>query len=185
MKKRLKGLSEAFTNGRLVRVNRKRIDEHELNGYVVGLSDDLLLMHEVDGSTLLLNGYETVRLKDVQSFREDASFVASYLPRRNIRPVVPKEIDLTGWPSLIASVARQNSLFMIETEEAEPGVGFIGRIEKLTTRILRLKKVDPKGIWITSEDFKMKDITKVSFADGYIQALEWLVAYDERAKRIE
>src|SRR5437016_3388372 len=63
----------------VVRVDRKPIDENLLDGFVVGISDKLLLLHVVDGSTLLLNGYSTVRLSDIRAFRVDETFISRAL----------------------------------------------------------------------------------------------------------
>ena len=176
MRKCVAGIADFMGQNAIIRVDRKPVDEHLLDGFVVGMSDKLLLLHVVDGSTLLLNGYSAIRLSDIHSYHVDETFVTRALRLLDRKPIVPEGIDLSGWAELLASVQRKYPLVLIETEKKEPGCGFIGRVAKQTTRYAALEKINTKGQWDETEQFAFKDITQVEFDDGYVNALAHLVA---------
>lgn len=177
MKKHHAGLAEALTHNTLVVAYRKDIDEDRLDGYVVGLSDSWVLLHLVDGSVAVLNGYTAVRLTDISRFNVDEGFMDEYLRLRGMRSEKQPPIELQDLSALLLSVSKNYPLFMIHCERVEPGIGFVGQIEKLTKRNLHLKKFDSKAKWIDTEKFKLKNITRVDFGDGYGEALAWMDAH--------
>jgi len=177
MKKHYEGLSEAMAANKLIRLYRKSVDDDHVPGYVVGLSDRFVLLHVIDGSVFILNGYAAVRLADVSRFQVDAGFVDEYLRLRGMHSTKMPQIELKDLASLLLSVSKHYPLFMIECERVEPGIGFVGQIEKLTKRSLLLKKINSKARWINTEEFKMKNITSVDFGDGYVEALAWMDAH--------
>ena len=184
MKKHHAALATALAENQLVVLYRKAIDENRLDGYVVALSDTWVLLQPVDGNRLVLDGYKAVRLSDISHWKIDESFVDEYLRLRGIRSKNLPEIDVRGLGSLLDFVSKNFPLFMIECERIEPGIGFIGVIEKLTKRNLWLKKFSSEAKWIDTEKFKLKDITIVNFGDGYVEALAWMDAHDtEREAR--
>lgn len=185
MKKIFAGLADAQAKQQLVILYRKSIDSNRLDGYVAALSDAWVLLHLVDGSVLTFNGYHAVRLKDISSFKIDQGFVGEYLRLRGMYPKGLPQIDLQDLPVLLRSVADNFPLFMIEREKVEPGIGLIGVIKKLTKRNLCLEKLNSKAKWIGTERFKLKDITAVSFGDGYVEALTWMDAHNKASTAAE
>ena len=181
MKKHYSGLAEALAENKLSVIYRKHIDDHRLDGYIVGLSDTWVLLHLVDGNVLILDGYKAVRLSDISRFDIDNSFVHGYLRLREIRSKEIPEINLQNLPALLLSVSERFALFMFERERVEPGIGIVGRIERLTKRNLWIKKFNSKAKWIDTEKFRLKDITAVNFGDGYVEALAWMAAHHKGA----
>lgn len=181
MKKRLAGINEHAGKDTVIRLDRRPLDEHPLDGFVVALNDKLLLLHVVDGSTLTLNGYAVVRLADVHAFREDETFVSRALRLLDRTPLLPPEIDLADWASALISVQARYPLLMIEMEKKEPARGFVGRVTKHTAWYVELKKVNTKALWTTKERFAFKDITQVGFGDSYVNALAQLVTKETAA----
>ncbi len=177
MKKHYASLAEALDENKLVVLYRKGIDDNRIDGYVVGLSDAWVLLHLIDGSVVIPNGYKAVRVADISRFQVDAGFVDEYLRLRGMHSTKMPQIELKDLASLLLSVSKHYPLFMIECERVEPGIGFVGQIEKLTKRSLLLKKINSKARWINTEEFKMKNITSVDFGDGYVEALAWMDAH--------
>src|SRR5258708_6029087 len=171
MKKKLAGLADFVGEDIVIRVDRKPIDKHLLEGFVVGVSERLLLLHLVDGNTLLLGGYAAVRLSDIRSYRVDESFVTRALLLMDTKPAVPDSVDLTDWASLLASLKNRFPLLMIEMEQKEPGCGFVGQVARQTSRYVTLEEVDTQGMWAESERFAYKNITQVGVDNGYFNAL--------------
>src|SRR5580693_8538561 len=85
----------------------------------------------------------------------------------------------SDWSNLLGTVTMRYSLLTIEMEKKAPGCGFIGRIRKHTARDVALEKVNMEGSRYQTERFAFKDITLVSFDDGYLNTLASLLAYEE------
>jgi len=181
MKKKLIGITELIGQDLVVRIDRKPIDKYPLEGFVVGVSGKLLLLHIVDGNTLFLGGYAVVRLSDIRSYRIDKSFVTRALRLLDRTPVIPDGVDLTDWESVLASLKNRCPLLMLETEKKRPGCGFVGQIARQTPRSVKIEEVNTKGIWTKMERFAYKDITQIGFDNGYINALAHLVEHEATA----
>jgi hypothetical protein len=182
VKKILAGIADLIGRDIVIRVERKRIDKGYMDGFAVGMSDDLLLLHLVEGSTLMLNGYAALRLRDISFWRVDETFVTRALRLLERRPSAPDGIDLADWPALIASAQRLYPLLMIEMEKKIPGCGYIGRLIKQTKRHIVLNEVNPEGHWEAKKTwFPRSDITQVEFGDGYTETLATLVAHETAA----
>lgn len=179
MKKSLLGLADLIGQTEIVRVKRKGIDENHIDGFVIAISDSLLLLHLVDGNTLQLDGYSALRLRDISSWRMDETFIARALRLLERWPAPPDGVSLADWPSLIASTQQREPLVMIKTEKKAPGCGYIGLLVRQTKRHAVLKEVSPSGCWREEETkFAFSDITQVMFGDGYTQTLAVLVAHE-------
>ena len=177
MKKCLIGITDYIGKDIIIRIDRKTIDARYPEGFVVGLSDRLLLLQEIDSTSLVPDGYLVLRLSDISAYRVDTTFITRALRLLNRKPILPPEIDLTDWANLLTSVQRQYPLLMIETEKIAPKCGFIGRIIHQTARYVELEEVDMQGEWDEKEQFAFKDITQVAFGNGYISALAYLIAH--------
>ena len=181
MKKHCDGLAAAMAADKLVTLYRRKINKDRLHGYIVGLSDTWVLLNAVEIDTLVLDGYVAIRLGDVSRFTTDNGFVGEYLKLSGVCPQKPSEIDMEDSASMLRSVSQAFSLFMIESEKIEPGIGFVGRLGKLTGRNLWLKKFSSKATWVETEKFKLKDITSINFGGGYVEALAWMDAHNREA----
>ncbi len=178
MKKCVEELAEYIGKNIVVGVGRKRIEKLLLNGFVVGVSEKLVLLHVVNGSTLTLNGYSAIRVYDMRSFQVDGSIFTRALEALGRKPTIPEGIDCTGWAELIASVHYKGLLVSIETEKLEPGSCYIGRVASLTMRSVSIEKVDTECEWGETEKFLFKDITQITFDDGFTNGLALLLAGD-------
>ena len=183
MSKHLNSLRECVGQRVLVRVSRKRIDENYLEGYVVAMSERLLLLQEVEGDTLTLNGYIGVRLKDITRWWVHASFMDRAMRLLGRNPFLPDGIDVDDWPAFITSGLTLFPLALIECEKVKPGCAYIGTVERLTARTLFLREIGTDAEDAGVNEYKLKDITSVKFGDGYVEALAVLVAHEAGGKQ--
>lgn len=175
-------LREARAKGIPVRVIRREPIPGYLSGYVVGVSDDWVLLHVINGDDMRLNGYAAVRLRDVKKVRRDTSFADRAVRARGERPTEQPDILLYDLPGLLSSADAHFSLINIQTEEKRLDECYIGRISRLTSKRLRLEEIDPKARWRYTRKYRLKDITCVQFGSGYEEAL-WLVSESERQRK--
>ena len=177
MNKQIEELANCVGKDVLVRVGREPIDKHVLDGFVVGISDKLLLLHVINDNTCTLNGYSAVQRSDLRSYQICDSFLSPALRLLERKPVIPDDIDLSNWTELIASLQRKGILVWIEVEKKAPGCGFVGRVVRQTKQFVVLETVDMQGEWAEIEQIAFKDITKVEFAGGYVEALAQLITH--------
>lgn len=175
MKKEIAELKQFVGEEIVVRVDRQPLDHYPIHGFVVGISAKLLLIQVIDGSTLQLNGYSALRICDIRSWSIDKTFVYQALRLLGRHPVVPTDIELLNWSELLTYAQRKYGLVLIESENKKYGCGYIGSVVKQTTHCITLKQVNTEGQWDKTRKFAFKDITQVTFDDGYTQALSFLL----------
>lgn len=175
-----KVLTRLMDRGRFVTLDRKPLDPFKLEGFIVGVSNRLVMLHVVDGSTLDFNGYAAVRLRDLQSVATKPSFVPRALKLLGRHAVRPHGLDLTGWPELLATAAEQFPLIWLALEKQHPGCGYPGKLKKLTKRSVHLRYADPQARWDGIEKYALQHITQVNLGDGYVNGL-WAVLEHSKA----
>jgi hypothetical protein len=187
MKKRMKRmtvLANALQFGQLVRIVAKATPGENLDGYVVSLSETFVLLHVLDGGYhMTLNGYVALPIDEIKTARvldNYDSFSDRALKVKGIFPQPQPDILLLDFPGLLSSADAHFPLVAIHADRLYSGCCFIGRVEKLTKRAVRLHKIDPAARWIETEKFFFDDITRVDFGGGYEEAL-WLVSQSERS----
>lgn len=169
-----KVLERMMEREHFVTLDRKPLDPFDVEGFVVGVSDRLVLVHVVHGNSLEFNGYTAVRVKDLQSVTTTRTFIPRALKLLDRRPIPPTGIDLTNWSTLLATAAAHFPLVWLEMDWQRPGRGYVGRFEKLTRRAVHLRDAEPKGRWGKTEKYPRRRITQVTLGDGYVNAL-WAV----------
>jgi hypothetical protein len=177
VKKKLRGIADLVGRDIVVNLDRKPIDDFTLAGFVVGLSTKLLCLHVIEGETLMLDGYAIVRLSDIRSYRVGKkAFIDRALRLLGRIPIAPDGFDLSGWEGLLTSVQSKYPLVTISTEKDAPGCIFIGRLVKHSKRSVVIEAVDLDGHWDGRQEFAYKNITRVDFGDGYVDALVAVMA---------
>ena len=162
----------------IVRLSRRPKSSDLRDGFLVGASSDLAILHILDDHAMTLNGYAVVRCRDIRWWRPDTSFMSRALRLLGQAPVAPEGVELDDWPSLLRSAAARYPLLGIEDEFKAPGCLRIGTIRKLGKRALRLNTVGPDAARGRTLRYPYSDITCVSFGDGYSAALAELVAHE-------
>ncbi len=150
---------------------RKSIEKYQIQGFVVGSSNKLLLLHVIEGNNLHLRGYCAIPLSDITSFKADKTFITRALQLQGKKPIVPAGIDLTDRRELLESAQQKYPLLNVHTEKIAPDRCFIGRIVKQKTRCITLQTINMKGQWASERRFAFKDITRLEFDTGYVNAL--------------
>lgn len=168
-----KGLEYALATESLIWL-RRRMDPRPWRGFVVGLSEALVVVHTLNSGTMRLNGYTVVRLKDVIECTNDESFAPTALKLLGERPKPQPDLLYLDMPGLLSSVGTHYPLLEIFQEKTGSAF-YIGRIVGFGKRKVHLQAVSRDGTWGDTYKFACKEITRVDFGDGYDEAL-WLVA---------
>ena len=143
-------------------------------GFVVGVSDSLILIHEVNGDTFSLNGYSVVRCEDVKDYRvfDKREYWQNRAIRRlKIAPVALPEISLASVPALLASIDERFSLTAFHPEQKRPDICYIGRLLTMTDKTVTIDDLDSNAEWSGPRRIKLNDITRIDFGSAYEEAL--------------
>jgi hypothetical protein len=185
MSRVVKSLSRIFAKSQMVRIERASLARGWVDGYVVGVSDDFVLMHILDPN-LYLNGYSVLRvgdIADIHILNSAESFMDRALKLRGIEPVLQPGIDLTGLPALLESANQHYPLITLHCENLDENICYIGRIRKMAEKKLVLEEINPCAQWERVRCYKFKDITRVDFGGGYESALALVAEHEASIAR--
>lgn len=167
-------LASLAGSGKMVHLLRRQPNEPRLNGYLLAMSENLLLMHCFDDFEP--DGYTICRVRDVVRFRHGPyeEWFDHMLHSEGLLGGLrlPRKIDISSLTTAVRSVARHYDQMTIEcedTEEAEEDF-YIGKVVEVRARSIRFRDYDALGYWSSSpQTIKMNDITKVQFDTPYIK----------------
>jgi hypothetical protein len=172
-------LEKAWRDGSLIRFRRAR-DTFAWGGFVVGLSDEWMLLHELDDDWMRLNRYSAVRVAEIEQVKIDESFATRAMEIAGERAVPQPDILMIDLPGLLSSADAHFPLINIQLEKKWPGTCYIGRVSKITKQAVWLREIYTKADWQAKPyRYGLKDITMVQFGGGYEAAL-WQVAEQDR-----
>jgi hypothetical protein len=142
-------LSTCLRKQSLVSVHRRDVDDNGIQGFLIGLSDELIALEyvydfQVDGVMVLRRSDIT----DVQRTGTD-QFQESLLKREGIRPSTQLQspLDLGSWKSILEQFSREHE-YMILERELGPAPGFaIGRAVRITAAQIELQTFSGTGRW--------------------------------------
>ena len=167
-------LETAVREQALVRVSRSIRRSDEIDGFVVGLGQEWMLLAVLDDS-IRLDGYAALRLRDVSTVERRGgpdTFVGKALRVRGEWPPVGVDVDLDGVGELIRTASDVAPLVTLHIEEDDPTVCFIGRPVRVTSRSVHLLEITPEAEWEEQPTrWAFPEITRVDFAGRYEEAL--------------
>jgi hypothetical protein len=167
-------LEKAARKSTLVRLVRTIRRSDRLDGFVVGVGRDWVLMASLDPS-IHLDGHTAVRIRDVSKVDRRGgpdTFVGRALMARGEWPPVAVEVDLDRVDDLIRTAAELSPLVTLHVEAHNPRVCFIGRPVRFGRKAVRLKEITPEAKWVERPTrWPFADITRVEFGGRYESAL--------------
>ena len=180
-----RALSELEGRRRVARLHRSVLEPSKFptEGFVVGVADDLVLVHVVDHA-VVLDGFRALRLADVTAVDagfESVTFVEAALRLRGERPRRPAAIRLTTIRALIESAGARFPLITLHQEREDPDVCWIGRVTGVDDLRVTIDFLTPSARWDGRESYAIRTITRVEFGGRYEEALA-LVAEQRGAR---
>ncbi|MDQ6947517.1 MAG: hypothetical protein M3256_14900 [Actinomycetota bacterium] len=171
-------------NTELVRVVRSIRRADKLEGYVLKIGAEWLLLHVLNPD-MFLDGHVAVRVSDVRSVKTlgSDSFAARALRHYGDRPRKLSNIELRSTRAVIASAGKAFSLVTIHIERRDPSVCYIGIPVALSTKALRLREISSEAHWDEEPTtYWLRDITRVDVGGRYERAL---LAVGGRATKVK
>jgi hypothetical protein len=167
-----KRLVTAMLEQRLVRLTRA-FEPGRIRGYVLDVGSQFFVMALVS-DRLWLDGYECFRIGDAKTLEHDpyATFAETAL---RLRLEVRSEVSpasVSSLADLLRSAAAAFPLITIHTEHADPDCCWVGRVLSVNRKRVTLQEINPDATWdVDSSEFRLSDITRVSFGGDYEDAL--------------
>lgn len=158
----------------LFEVKRRPQGVGSIAGFIVAMSESLMLFHQLDWDTFSLNGYSVIPIGDAGDYRTfDRSKYWQHRAAqlRELKPIKPDAVSVIDWRELFESVAVRFPLVVVHTERKRPSVCYVGEILEVVDSALEIRDLDSNCEWQKARRFKYSDITMVEFGDGYSSAL--------------
>jgi hypothetical protein len=167
-------LARHLGTGMKIRIERNRPSNPRLNGYLLGLSEHLGLMHCFHD--FMPDGYTVFRVSDVEKVRcgkYDRQFHEILSGEGLLEGLkVPLNLDLTGVRTAIETISEQFGLMIVECEEQdeEEEDFYIGKVASVDDDRLRFFHFDALGMWRKrASSIPCDEITLLQFETPYIQ----------------
>ena len=158
----------------LFQVERRPRSLGRVAGFLVDLTESLMLFHKLDWDLFSLNGYSVIPIADAGDYRtfdRNKYWQSRAAKLRKLKPTMPDGVSVTDWRGLFESVASRFPLIVVHAERKRPGVCYVGEVLKVSDSTLVIHDLDCNCEWQKTRRFKFSDITMVEFGDGYSLAL--------------
>jgi hypothetical protein len=167
-------LQRLADRNRLVTIERKRIDDHRLHGYLLAVSPQLILLRydydfQIDGYTVVRR-QDVTRLvrRDVDRFHERIESEEGMTD--DMGP--PRLIDVTDWRSALSSLQRVGCNVSLEHEPDLTYLYLVGKILNVGSRSVTMLGFDTLARWYDKpKRIPYRNITRICFENRYISLL--------------
>ncbi|MEM9480460.1 MAG: hypothetical protein AAGA58_12475 [Verrucomicrobiota bacterium] len=167
-------IQKAFESGNLVRIDRANLEAGSSVGYLVGHSDELVMLQLVD-SEIRFNGFQILRVEDITTFECPAphqDFIENAMNLRKLEKPTAPDLDLTNLGMAFATLKRNAPLVTVYLELDEPDACYIGRVDTVSHDSLTMYYIDPDAYFDDEPtDYRLSQITRIDFGGGYEEAL--------------
>lgn len=143
-------------------------------GFVVGSSDELVLLHSFNSEAFCLDGYDVVRQRDIRSFcffDDPRYWRYRALRLLKIRPTPPPhDINLVSVRDLLSSVSAHYPLLSAHREMPRRRTTYVGPVVSMGDRSFTIEDADYFGRWTGPRRLRYADVTRICFDGGYLGA---------------
>ena len=184
-KKNPPSIEEIIKNKWIVRFNRKPFEESTLACFILDANDDFTLTNEVDDDAGSI-GFQVFRNKTIKKFRvyDDSDWHESLVVKlKSIEPKERPNISIKSFEDLLKTVNENFPLIMIHYEKIATDECKVGRILEIKNKSFLMQEISPNAEWDEKPTkLKFKDITRISFGNGYENNLALVAEYRDKQK---
>jgi len=158
----------------LLQVKRSHKNLCKISGFVVDVSESLILLQRCDWDTFQLNGYSVIRNDEVAGYRffdKKQWWQFRAVQHFKLIPKAPAGISVSSLPTLLESVAKIFPLVTIHQEKINAKVCYIGKLTAMRRKTFTIEDLNCNAEWTGSRRLKFSDVTLVDFGGGYENAL--------------
>lgn len=158
----------------LFQVKRRKKNLGRISGYVVDVSESLILLQRFDWDTFQLNGYSVICSDDIASYRffdKKKYWQFRAIQHLKLKPKAPAGISASSLPVLLKSAAKIFPLLTIHRDKINNEVCYIGKLTAVSHKTFTIEDLNCNAEWTGSRQFRFADVTMVDFGGGYENAL--------------
>jgi hypothetical protein len=134
---------------KFVSILRDELDSSSIDGFVLGYSDDLLLIQNV--YDFRLDGLKVIRIADITAIESGATreFQKKLLVTEGLFQQIDFESphDLRDWSDILTQFSLSRSLVILENEQQDDSIFLIGKIQKIGESGVSLRSFSGVGEW--------------------------------------
>ncbi len=158
-------------NRKLVSIRRENIDPNSIQGFILGVSKDLLLIQYVYDFNL--DGLMILRMSDITEVKSDstAKLQKQLLIDENLYQMVDFDTsyNLKSWKALLTQFKKQFKFAILESEKSDKQVFLIGEIRSPLSKAVTIKYFTGAGQWDKNpKRMFYSDITSCQVNSNYI-----------------
>ena len=166
----MQDLRQFHANRSLIALRREVVDDNKIQGFVLGSSDQLVLLQYVYDFNL--DGLMILRTSDISEVKctKTEEFQNQRLADEGLLCKVRFDyaVDLSDWRSAIDDLRREHSIFILECELLKDPDFAIGHILEAGEERVSMKYFTGAGNWLEEPvEFKYGDITSCQVATNY------------------
>ncbi|NHZ92069.1 hypothetical protein F2P45_24125 [Massilia sp. CCM 8733] len=155
----------------LVSVSRSGIDNYSIEAFVLGVSDELVLLQYVYDFNL--DGLMVLRIADITEVRcsDTCKFQRELLEHEGLIQQIPFDmsLDLRNWKTLLAQLSTMYPLMILECEKLDDPDYIIGQVEEVRTTAVAMQWFSGTGRWDDElASLALEDITSCQVGTNYI-----------------
>lgn len=155
----------------LVTVQRNLEDVENVEGFVLAVGEQLVLLHVVDD--FHLDGYRIIPRSHVERARHSSleRYRAAIFRAEKVLPKVgfDGDLSLSDWNAAFKSLKALAEPVIVEDEREESEEFVIGRIERVNKKSAAIRGFDALGRWDDETTrFKYEDVTSLTFGSEYV-----------------
>jgi hypothetical protein len=151
------------------------VDQNNIQGFVLGSSEQLVLLQYVYDFNL--DGLMVLRTADISELKRSKTdeFQERLLADEGLLSRVPFDysVDLSTWRSTIADLSNRHKLLILECELLEEPDFAVGRVLEVGSEEVRLKYFTGAANWLEEPvRLKYSDITSCQVNTNYVNVYE-------------
>ena len=166
-------LQKAMQQKNMMVLYRDELVAPEYAGVPVAVENELVVLQRQ--TNFVLDGYCTLRTGDITEAEQmdDVPFLKKVMAGEKLYDAVKApDFACRGWQELLEGImAQYGGWAAVECEgNPEESLYFLGRLMKVDSRYLTMKRVDALGNWLSDPlVLPLDDVTLVSFGDRYLE----------------
>lgn len=174
-KRAFEKLQSALIENKRVLVRRVFDNADVVEGYVVAIGDDWVLLWAVDNN-LAMDGWAALRIRDLFSVQK-ASERGDDVQRRVMEaanewpPRAPAICNVSDLPSILHMADVSAPLLALHREAARPDAFVVGKSTAGDEKHITLEDLSSYGRWNGTRVLDTDDVTRVEFGTIYLQRL--------------
>jgi hypothetical protein len=164
-------VSSSYT---LISIKRNAFEDSPWYGVVVQESELFVAVQNIS-DRYDLDGYRVFRKKDITTMEksfEKREFIEAALRIKGLKPLHPKQIELSSMRALMDSAQQQFGVLVISREKLYPGEVEVGTVRIASEKTYVLRWLSPDAEWENDDrPYRLQDVTMVEFGGEYENTL--------------